>query len=185
MAYNDLIPFIIKNDESLNEHFIKSLKKSLKGIRRVAVKRFPHRKRAIELAFQSHRRREYELSIPAFIILSEGIFREMWGNDMFTKKKKEREEFLAKLKAHEKSVPLLSSAIERVINGDIIALSFAKDDDLKLPNILHRNRILHGADIGYGTQMNAYKAISQFEFVICLIYIAYKGDNSLLEESWV
>ena len=123
---------------------------------------------------------EYELSVPAFLILSEGIFREMSGGGIFAKISKEKEHFIEQPKVNKKVSPLIPYTIEAVINGEIIGLRFSNGDDLAYPNVLHRNRIIYGVDINYSTKVNSYKAICQFEFIIDTIYIGFTGDLSLL-----
>lgn len=182
MSFDDLTPLVIKNDGSIDRYFIKSLWWSLWRIRIKAIKRFPHRKRAINLAFKAHIMGEYELSVPAFLILSEGIFREMSGGDIFAKRSKEKEHFIEQLKVNKKVPPLIPYTIEAVINGEIIGLRFSNGDDLAYPNVLHRNRIIHGVDIKYGTKVNSYKAISQFEFIIDTVYMGFTEDLSLLNK---
>lgn len=179
MAFDNLIPYMNAGDEEVNTYMMKRIYSSIRAIKRTAIERFPERAKAIKLAFRSHRRGEYELSIPAFLILSEGIFREMTHADIFSKTSKSKKEFIEKLKEDAEIISILPYTIEAVINGDIIGLNFSKEDHLKFPNVLHRNLIIHGASIEYGTKVNSYKAISQFEFVITFVYLAFsKGKIS-------
>ncbi|WP_211328012.1 hypothetical protein [Algoriphagus antarcticus] len=157
MSFHELIPLAKKDDTSIDKYFCKSLRWSLWRIRRKAIKRFPTRKRAINLAFKAHRRREFELSIPAFLVLSEGVFRELTKGDIFAKKSKEKTSFVEVLKKNTNVIPLIPYTIEAVINGDIIGLSFSNGDNLAYPNVLHRNKIFHGADVDYGSRVNSYK----------------------------
>ena len=172
MSFEELTPYIKQGHDAVDKYFIRKLWLSKWMIKRNAIKRFPKRKRAIELAFKAHGRGEFELSIPAFLILSEGIFREMSGSDIFAKRDKEKNEFLLKLKANSKVIPLMSHIIEAVVNGDIIGLRFSNEEYLRYPHVLHRNRIIHGADENYGTKVNSYKAMSQFEFITETVYMA-------------
>jgi len=176
MSFNDLVPYIKDGDEAVDNYFMKKLWRSKYWIKQKSIKRFPHRKRAIQLAFKAHNRREYELSVPAFLILSEGIFREMSTTDIFSKRQKEKSDFINKLKGNIDALPLLTHLVEAGINGDIIGLSFSNEEYLKYPNVLNRNVIIHGADYEYGTRINSYKAISQFEFIIEFVYAAVYGN---------
>lgn len=182
MSFHGLIPLVKKDDGSIDKFFCDSLWWSLWRIRQKAIKRFPSRKRAINLAFKAHRRGEFELSIPAFLILSEGIFRDLTKGDIFSKRSKEKDSFVEQLKKNKKVIPLISYSIEAVINGNIIGLSFSNKDDLAYPNVLHRNRILHGSDTDFGTKVNSYKAISQFEFIVDLVYLAVNERMDLILE---
>lgn len=170
MSLVELIPYIKLGNDAIDKYFIKKLKRSLSQIKRNAIKRFPHREKSIQLAFKAHRRGEYELSIPAFLILSDGIFREMTKADVFSKKSSEKIQFIEKLKNNEKTTPIMAYTIEAVINGDIIGIGFSKEGYKEYPHLLNRNRIIHGADYEFGCEVNSYKAISQFEFILENVY---------------
>ncbi|MEJ5994970.1 hypothetical protein WG904_11130 [Pedobacter sp. Du54] len=182
IAFGDLVPFMHKGDHEVDRYMINGLNSSIKEISELAVLRFPERAKMINLAFTAHNRNEYELSVPAFLILSEGIFREMSNADIFGKSaraKARKNEFIEKLKKDNEIISLLPYTIEAVIDGDIIGLNFSKQDYLKFPNVLHRNLIIHGESKDYGTRTNSFKAISQFEFVIRFVYMAFtKGKVS-------
>jgi uncharacterized protein YeeX (DUF496 family) len=170
MSFNDLVPFIKVGYEAVDRYFIKKIRLSKHWLKQKSIKRFPHREKSIQLAFKAHRRGEYELSIPAFLILSEGIFREMSDADIYSKQPKKKTEFLNKLKSSKKVIPFLTHLVEAGINGEIIGLGFSNEEYLKYPHVLNRNRIIHGADYQYATKTNAYKALSQFEFIIDFVY---------------
>jgi hypothetical protein len=184
MSYYDLIPSIQVGDQEVDSYMMRILASSMKEIQRIAVDRFPQRAGTINLAFKAHSRGEYELSVPAFLILSDGIFRAMSKAEIFgngQRAKTGKLEFLENLKKDNEVLSLLPFTIEAVINGDIIGLPFSKPDYLKFPNVLHRNPIIHGESIDYGTKTNSFKAISQFEFVIRFVYSAFtKGKVSEL-----
>jgi hypothetical protein len=178
MAVESLTPYLTKGTSSMNEYFISYLEKQLKELQSSAINRFPHRSRAIQLAFKSHQRGEYELSVPAFLILSEGIFRELTETDIFSKSVRKRSlkdkaVFIKSLKDNPKIAPLITHIIEAVINGEVIGLQFNNDLDIQTyPNVLHRNRIIHGFSYEYGTIENSFKAISQLDFIIEMVYPA-------------
>ncbi|HTM98541.1 MAG TPA: hypothetical protein VL088_07360 [Pedobacter sp.] len=172
---NDLIPYILKGEDVVDKYFIKKLRLATFRLRWQAVKRFPHRRKMINRAFLAHWQGNYWASIPLFLILSEGMFRELTGENLFAKNPKSKTASVAKKKQNIQITPLMSHIIDAVSNGDIIGLRFSNDEYLKYPNVLSRNKILHGADSNYGTKVNAYKAISQFEFVIESVHIAFTG----------
>jgi len=176
MSTDDLIPFIKKGSNAVDDFFIKQLRHDRSAIRRQACEKFPHRKEMINSAFNAHSKRNYLQAVPLFLMLSEGIFREISGLDLFSKNSK-KTVFIKSLKVDKKVTLLISHIIEAVTNGDIIGLRFDNDEYLKYPNVLSRNKILHGADYTYGNATNAYKALSQFEFVIESIYIALNDGN--------
>lgn len=175
MHPNDLVPFMKEGDEAVNQYFIKKLYKASFRLRLQAVKRFPSRKKMINKAFIAHWLGNYTVSVPLFLMLSEGVFRELTGEDLFSKKQKPKVLSVAKQNPNIKIIPLMTHIINAVSNGDIIGLRFAGDEYLKFPNVISRNKIIHGADPNYGTKVNAYKALSQFEFVMESVYAALTG----------
>jgi hypothetical protein len=182
MAFDDLAPFMLKGSDHVDNWFAQSLGSDVNRIRDAALKRFPARKRLIELAFKSHRRKEYELSVPALLMLSEGIFRDLTGTDIFSKegpgnRKTPKADTVLKLKQRSTSSSI-AHVIEAVTDGSIIGLSFSNLQDTKFPNVLHRNRIIHGYDLTYGSKINSYKALSQFEFVTESVFQAYCNESN-------
>jgi len=172
---NDLIPYIKQGDAAVNQYFVKKLRLAAFRLRWQAVRRFPHRRKMINNAFILHWKGNYMASIPLFLMLSEGIFRELTGEDLFAKNPKSKMANVVSTRKDIKITPLLTHVIDAVSNGDIIGLRFSKDEYLRYPNVISRNKILHGADTSYATKVNAYKAISQFEFVMESVYIALTG----------
>ncbi|MFD2556303.1 hypothetical protein [Sphingobacterium tabacisoli] len=169
---NKLIPFMLRGNKAIDRHFIRQLRWSLFFLWTKATRRFPKRRKMINSAFKAHLRSDYTASVPLFLILSEGIFRDLCGEDLFTKGKKSKMENFTKRNPDLRIFPLISHIIDAVSNGDIIGLRFSDEESLKYPNVLSRNKILHGADLSYGTKVNSYKAISQFEFVVENVYKA-------------
>ncbi|MBC7539746.1 MAG: hypothetical protein H7281_13070 [Bacteriovorax sp.] len=182
IAFGSLVPLIQQGDNEVNRYMIDTISSSITEMQDLAVSRFPERAKMINLAFIAHTRGEYELSVPAFLILSEGIFRGMSQADIFgnsPQAKARKKELIENLKKDNEIISLLPYTIEAVIDGDIIGLNFSKQDYLKFPNVLHRNLIIHGESVDYGTKVNSFKAISQFQFVIRSVYMAFtKGKIS-------
>lgn len=174
---NDLIPYILKGEDVVDKYFIKKLRLATFRLRWQAIKRFPHRRKMINSAFLAHWKGNYMASIPLFLMLSEGIFRELTEEGLFAKNPKSKMASVVKKKQDVQITPLMAHIIDAVSNGDIIGLRFSNDEYLKYPNVLSRNKILHGADGNYGTKVNAHKAISQFEFVIESVYMALTGRD--------
>lgn len=177
MHPNDLIPFIKLGDDKVDQYFIKKLRWAALRLRWQAGKRFPHRRKMINSAFNAHWQGNYLASIPLFLILSEGIFRELTGEDLFAKKTKSKMANVVKQNQNVNFMPMMIHIIDAASNGDIIGLRFSDDEYLRFPNVLSRNKILHGADYEYGNKVNAYKAISQFEFVIESVHMAFTGKE--------
>lgn len=177
MHPNDLIPFIKLGDDEVDKYFVRELRWAALRIQWQAGKRFPYRRKMINSAFIAHWQGNYLASIPLFLILSEGLFRELTGEDLFSKKPKSKIAGVVKQRQDLIVVPMMTHIIDAVSNGDIIGLRFSNDEYLRYPNVLSRNKILHGADYAYGNKVNAYKAISQFEFVTESVHMALTGKE--------
>lgn len=177
MHPNDLIPFMQKGNLAVDDFFINKLRWASFRLRLQAIKRFRNRKKMINSAFKAHWKGGYLVSIPLFLMLSEGIFRELTGEDLFTKKQKSKMASAAKRKQGGRIPPIMTHIVDAASNGDIIGLRFSDNQYLKFPNVISRNKIMHGADYAYGTRINAYKALSQFEFVMESVYIAFTDAN--------
>jgi hypothetical protein len=177
MHPDDLVPFIKQGTDAVDRYFIKKLRWAAFRLRWQAVRRFPDRRKTINSAFKAHWRGDYQASVPLMLMLSEGIFRELTGEDLFAKKKTPKMANNTKLNQNKKTVPLMTHIINSLSNGDVIGLRFTGDEYAKFPNVLSRNKILHGADVDFGTKLNAYKALSQFEFVVEIVYAALTGSK--------
>jgi hypothetical protein len=124
---------------------------------------FPHRSNILDNTFNAHRRGDYNLSIPVFLIQTDGICNELTGIQMFTTKKGkpktsayadqyEQDSFLsALLEPFRICLPLTASEKDRKL--------------LTIENYMNRHEILHGTDTNYGTELNSLKAISLINFV--------------------
>ena len=124
---------------------------------------FPNRSNILDNAFNAHRRGEYNLSIPVFLIQTDGICNELIGIEMFSRRNNkpktsayadqfEQGSFLsALLEPFRVCLPLTASEKEREL--------------LTIENYLNRHEILHGAATNYGTELNSLKALSLINFV--------------------
>jgi len=128
---------------------------------------FPNRSKILDNAFNAHRRGEYNLSIPVFLIQTDGICNELIGIQMFSRRNNkpktsayadqfEQSSFLsALLEPFRVCLPLTASEKEREL--------------LTIENYLNRHEILHGAATNYGTELNSLKAISLINFVSTIL----------------
>ena len=124
---------------------------------------FPNRSNILDNAFNAHRRGEYDLSVPVFLIQTDGICNELIGIEMFGRRNNkpktsayvdqfEQSSFLsALLEPFRVCLPLTASEKEREL--------------LTIENYLNRHEILHGAATNYGTELNSLKALSLINFV--------------------
>ncbi len=60
------------------------------------------------------------------------------------------------------------SILEPLRKNENISASFKESENF--PNALNRNKILHGRDLSYSTEINSYKAISLLLFIGTIVY---------------
>lgn len=137
-------------------------------IEKLLLERFLNRSEILIKAFEAHRNKNYELSIPIFIIQSDGIFREITNKELFSKRENQRAELLFN-EIDKKDIDYLRlSTINVFKRYEQLSASFTGYTNY--PNMLHRNLILHGYQNDYATETNAYKALSLLNFVGKIVY---------------
>ncbi|MEZ8154417.1 hypothetical protein ACED23_25480 [Vibrio splendidus] len=129
------------------------------------------RRHIISVAIDLHESRNYIASIPLFLSQSDGIFEELLGQSVFTRRPQNLDKVGRKLDSI-----FETDSIRRAIFGlfckespySAKSDSFSKDDKAKSPN---RNGILHGdyRHLDYGTYMNSCKSICLLSSIIWLM----------------
>lgn len=152
--------------EEVENLFILYYEKNLDLIEKKLVEKFPLRASILKKAFYAHSKEMYELSIPIFLIQSDGICLDLTQCHYFHKKNKLNQyiesnlsdtfsnEFLKPLR---EKIPLSQNEKERGKNF----------------NKLNRHTILHGECTNYANKINSLKVIS---------FIAYLVEFLELEE---
>lgn len=128
------------------------------GIEERLCELFPSRARILRQAFRAHRQGDYELSVPVFLIQTDGICHELTGWHYFMR---------------DRNVPLPRTA--RVVKADEIgelgAAYLAPLGNVVPVNMnpvergddfvgLNRHTVIHGESLDYGTQENSLRAMS-------------------------
>lgn len=159
----------LKECSYLNDFMVKYYRNSWKTIANSIQKLYPERRNFIELAFTSHKRKEYELSIPAFIIQSEGICYDLTDKDLFSigpmsEKRKEQ----PKHWVQEQQLPAFKSSFLEPLANNKYSSQQIKNRNI-YPHSLNRNEILHGRSLTYPTELNSYKAISLLNYIAIVV----------------
>lgn len=148
-----------KTIEEVENLFILHYENNLDSIEKRLVEKFPSRASILKKAFYSHRKEMYELSIPIFLIQSDGICLDLTQCHYFHRKSKLNQyiesnlsdtfidEFLKPLK---EKIPLSQNEKERGENF----------------NKLNRHTILHGECTNYANKTNSLKAISFMAYLV-------------------
>jgi len=163
--FKDLID---KDIEKINNTFINFYRKETKNIKNKSIARFPERKKIIEKAFKAHRKGDYEISVILLLTQIDGIFREISNYNIFSKNKDYKAAKWIKDLEKNGQKEFIIANISALKETEILALNF--DDALKFPNIVSRNRILHGLDLNFGSYINSLKTISMLNFITWTIY---------------
>lgn len=157
---------IDKGNEMMVEHFHELLD-AIQTRARIA---FPLRRRILEKAFDAHRRKEYELSIPVMLAQIDGIGEDIFGKDVSSTSRQD-----SKIKAQKKYIESkLDDATKRMLGSyfflitSSLPINASPKERKNFRSPFNRNLVLHGIDIDYATEINALKAVSWLQYVVSL-----------------
>lgn len=160
-----------KESNVLDEYMVDFYKKKLNTIINFFQKEFCKRYSILEKAFDAHKKGDFELSIPVFLSQIDGLFFDLTTKGIFSKgggryKDNTAKKWLEEREGHDANFRL--SILEPLRKNENITASF-KDSE-NFPNALNRNKILHGRDLNYSTEINSYKAISLLFLIGTIVY---------------
>ncbi|TSA19331.1 hypothetical protein D4R75_09975 [bacterium] len=138
--------------------------KKLTDIEHKIAASYPDRMEIIRQAFSAHRKKQYCLSVPVFLVQADGIARHLTGGEFFRKARRR---------------PLTAKFVETTIHNPIYAPLFeilrsnlpisASEHERQYAAIdLNRHAILHGQDTNYGSETNSLKAVSLLSYLSSL-----------------
>ncbi|MGY6517208.1 MAG: hypothetical protein ACXIUZ_00635 [Lysobacteraceae bacterium] len=136
---------------------------------------YPHRSAPLAQSFAAHRREDYFLSVPAFLIQTDGICQELTnGLQAFSQSPKRGiGPHFSKLadSGHD------SLTMKPLLDG---TLPLTRSDRDRGPDFvgLNRHAVLHGTDLNYGTEENSLKALSVLNFLALMLPL-WKEDMAL------
>ena len=145
-------------EKRLANHFRSLLSQIETGL----VEDYSARSTLISNAFQAHKNKLYDLSVPIFLIQAEGIIRDKFEASVYSKAPE-----------HQKKI---QKALDHVGNGGFgstfftslvspLPLSASTNSPSFKKTDLNRHAILHGLDSEYGNEINSLKAISWIHYV--------------------
>jgi hypothetical protein len=144
-------------DDQMNDFY----KKAEREIEKRILSMYPLRSHILKAAFSAHRRREYELSIPAMLTQVDGICSELIGT-LFFKGHNKRPASAAFADQFLENV-LLSSLLEPLRRTGQISADTREAPPS--PGEFNRHGILHGQIVDYGNRTNSFKVISLLSFL--------------------
>lgn len=133
----------------------------------------------IEKAFIAHKKKQYELSIPVFLTQIEGLFYDLTSKNIYSKRKRENTPAVWINSKESKNFKdtITITLLESLKWNENISANFIEAGDY--PNVLNRNRILHGRDLDYPSELNSYKAISLLWFVGLVVFDLERDSNNI------
>jgi len=161
---------ITKNSKVLDEYMIAFYKKKLSQIIEFFKKHHQSRFPFLEKAFYAHEKGDFEMSIPVFLAQIEGVFYDLTEKEIFSKGRGKKDNTAKEwINSKESSqIDFRLSILEPLKQNENISANFKESKDF--PNVLNRNRILHGRDLNYANEMNSFKAISLLFFIGTIVY---------------
>jgi len=128
---------------------------------------FPCRAKIIQKAFEAHRRKEFELSIPTMLAQADGIGEEIFGFDT-SPSSTGKDAMIRRNQFIERSIePSLKATfpVYCFAVASVLPINANKDKRLGLPSSLNRHLVLHGLSTDYPTETNALKTISWMQYI--------------------
>ena len=122
---------------------------------------FASRRHLFEPALDAHRRGEYVLSVPIWLMQVDGIvFEELAIDDVFSKirAKKRRRQLERELGGKDDASHLLTGLLDVLEAAGESARQPTVDD-------VRRHLVLHGIDVGYGTERNSIQGVLMLELL--------------------
>jgi hypothetical protein len=143
---------------------VKFYKNKLSSIISFFKNHHPARFPILKKSFKVHRKGYFEVSIPVFLTQIEGLFFDLTEKKIFSKGK--AKEWLKS--KNNNNLDFRLAILESLKQNENLSANF--DEAKDYPNALNRNRILHGRDINYYSELNSYKAVSLLLFIGTIVY---------------
>jgi hypothetical protein len=156
-----------------NKRMVDFYKKNQSSVEETVRKYFPLRKQIIKTAFEAHRKRKYELSIPVMLTQADGICNDLVGTHLFRRRKGSP----ATLQfANQFATDVfLSSLLEPLRREGQIRVDTRR---LKTTSgVLNRHGILHGSIVDYASEENSFKVISLLSYLSDIVRDAARQNR--------
>jgi hypothetical protein len=121
-----------------------------------------------------HQDREYDISVPLFLIHADGICKELFGRPFF---KVSKGGLVARPIVDKWKIDWIWTAVAEPFRSQLSIAKGCND-----PTAWNRHVILHGYNLDYGTEINSLKAISLLSFLCGLDNYACEKETELNPE---
>lgn len=161
----------LDSGEKIDEIMCKTINENLVESMEYIYESCPDRAIVIQKAFELHKREEYDICIPIFLIQADGISNEMFKTSFFgkrdgqTKTEKEKNKVIPKDKLNNRVD--YSGYIYPLDVISSINLNTSDRDKIN-PQLMNRHGIIHGLDIDYGTYKNSCQCIALLKYLITI-----------------
>ena len=159
-----------KTSQEQDEYMESYIRENSNKFKELLTLSYPDRSRQIEDAFKSHELGSYYSSIPSFLVLAEGVGRDIYPKiGIFSKHKPS---------SSKKGTPVTDDLFDSISGIDVMEEAIlkplrVKSDVTKTINnptpdehrMFNRHLIMHGTSNNYGSERNSLKAISLVYFV--------------------
>jgi len=140
------------------------------GIESELCAEFPTRTGFLRKAFEAHRRQEFALAIPVFLIQADGMCKERTGRQLYSRREDVGMEKWVREWDLLDSFPLAEALVKALLTpvGEKMPISAGERERARLAeDTLNRHAVLHGESLDYDTHLNSCRAISW------LVYVAW------------
>ncbi len=180
-----------KEDHLIDQHLTVFFEENLKNIENEIIFNYPNRIHQIRDAFSSHKHKLFYSSTPSFLILAEGICRDMYpkiglyakhppkikkNNGKFQKNPKAWKPKTIDILDEEPCLEIFEQAVLKPLKIKSNITKTINNPSLSQKQLLNRHLIIHGISESYGSSLNSLKAIS-------LVFYVHKSLSYLKEKS--
>lgn len=159
-------------DPEVDAFLTKHYEDRLQDIESVLIKALPNREKFLRAAFASHRRGEFELSVPVLLAQSDGACLDLTGYHFFMKDRATGKP-KASLHITESVLDAFSAAMLSPL-ASVLPINASEGERNRrvqaqgLPSwqALNRHMVLHGESFDYDTQVNSLKAVSLINYLV-------------------
>ena len=159
-----LADMVEESPEVADELFVQWFRERLDEIEEELVKTCPRRARVLRSAFNAHRERDYNNSVPALLKEADGMWHDLFGMNVFIAR--DRRSIFKSIEQKQpyglvwtSLGPLLQSTLPLWMNENERQNWMKRHRTDSFPG-LNRHVVVHGISVDYGTEKNSLKAIS-------------------------
>ncbi len=160
--------------EAIDELLAAQTRENLNDIELALIAQYPDRRRVVEDAFNAHRNGLFTLSIPALLLLADGIAHSIWQVPFFCSRQ-------STLLIRRRLMELGEQLALHTWLRPLVELGAIREHSTRLPATntpLNRHNVMHGLRADYASELNGLKAISLLEYIRSVSFIFEAASDS-------